>query len=74
MEDKTLDLRGLKCPLPVLKTRKALSKLVSGDQLIVLTTDPMSTLDLPHMCNEDGHTVLSSNTSSNGTSFLIRKG
>ena len=51
----TLDLKGLKCPLPVLKTRKALTRLSSGEQLTVLTTDPMAEIDIPHFCAEAGH-------------------
>ncbi|MBD8892115.1 sulfurtransferase TusA family protein [Roseibium litorale] len=56
-EPHVLDLMGLKCPMPVLKTRKTLAGLSAGSRLEVLTTDPMAFLDIPHMCNEDGHTV-----------------
>ena len=50
-----LDLKGLNCPLPVLRTGKALNNLVSGDLLIVEATDPMAAIDIPHFCREQGH-------------------
>ena len=46
MAEKTLNLRGLKCPLPALRTRKALSGVASGDLLIVECTDPLAGLDI----------------------------
>ena len=52
---ETLDLRGLKCPLPVLRARKYLSKQEHGHQVTILTTDPLAVIDIPHMCHEDGH-------------------
>jgi len=54
MPDTTLDLRGLRCPLPALKTRKALTRLAAGDRLLVECTDPLSTLDIPNLINETG--------------------
>ncbi len=51
---KELDLRGLKCPLPVLRTRKALARLGSGEDLVVLCTDPLSRIDIPHLVYETG--------------------
>ena len=51
---KELDLKGLKCPLPVLHTRKALARLAAGDRLIVLCTDPLSKIDIPHLIHETG--------------------
>lgn len=53
-----LDLKGLKCPLPVLKTRKALAGLAAGVEIEVIATDPMSAIDIPHMCHEDGHRLV----------------
>ena len=49
-----LDLRGLRCPLPALKTRKALTRLAAGDRLVVECTDPLSTLDIPNLINQTG--------------------
>jgi tRNA 2-thiouridine synthesizing protein A len=54
MSDITLDLRGLRCPLPALKTRKALTRLAGGDLLVVECTDPLSTLDIPNLINQTG--------------------
>ena len=54
MPDTTLDLRGLRCPLPALKTRKALTRLAAGDLLVVECTDPLSTLDIPNLINQTG--------------------
>jgi len=53
-----LDLRGLKCPLPAMLTRKALERLAPGTALTVLTSDPMAVVDIPHMCYREGHTLL----------------
>jgi len=44
-----LDLSGLKCPLPALKTRRALKSLAPGDRLEVRCTDPMAAIDIPHL-------------------------
>jgi tRNA 2-thiouridine synthesizing protein A len=54
MPDTILDLRGLRCPLPALKTRKALTRLAAGDRLVVECTDPLSTLDIPNLINQTG--------------------
>lgn len=48
------DLRGLKCPLPVLKTRKRMENLTPGALIEIETTDPLAVIDIPHFCNEDG--------------------
>ncbi|MGD9837119.1 MAG: sulfurtransferase TusA family protein [Afipia sp.] len=52
-----LDLTGLKCPLPVLKTRKALKALMAGDRLEVHCTDPLSVIDIPNLIRETGDRV-----------------
>ena len=67
------DLRGLKCPLPVLRTRKRLTTMASGADLTVETSDPLAVIDIPHMCNEDGHTLLASEKTEHGHRFHIRK-
>lgn len=68
-----LDLRGLKCPLPVLKTRKFLAALAPGECVEVACTDPMSVIDLPHMLRETGD-LLESQTHTQGLAiFVIRK-
>jgi tRNA 2-thiouridine synthesizing protein A len=68
-----LDLKGLKCPLPVLKSRKTLTKLGPGGLLQVETTDPLAVIDIAHMCNEDGHELVSSEKFEAAHRFLIRK-
>lgn len=55
---RVLDLRGLACPLPLLKTRKALLEMPSGAELEVLATDPMATRDIPEYAESAGHAVL----------------
>ena len=70
---QTLDLRGLKCPLPVLRTRKHLRDLATGSRLRVETTDPLSVIDIPHFCREDGHRLVSSAPVEGGHSFVIEK-
>jgi tRNA 2-thiouridine synthesizing protein A len=55
--DETLDLRGLKCPLPALLAKKALARLSPGSILTVVADDPMSVVDIPHMCHGQGHAV-----------------
>jgi tRNA 2-thiouridine synthesizing protein A len=55
--DESLDLRGLKCPLPAMLARKALARLSPGAALIVLADDPLASVDIPHMCHGEGHIV-----------------
>jgi len=68
------DLRGLKCPLPVLRTKKRLASLPSGSELTVLTTDPLAVIDIPHFCNQESHRLLASEAVEGGHRFVIRKG
>ena len=72
-EAEVYDLRGLKCPLPVMKTRKRLSTMAAGASLWVETTDPLAVIDIPHFCHEDGHILVESDATSGGHRFLIRK-
>jgi tRNA 2-thiouridine synthesizing protein A len=53
-DDTTIDLRGLKCPLPALRTRKALSRLPAGAALVVECTDPLAEIDIPNLVRETG--------------------
>ncbi|MGQ2948858.1 MAG: sulfurtransferase TusA family protein [Agrobacterium sp.] len=68
------DLRGLKCPLPVLRSRKKLAALKAGDILTIETTDPLAVIDIAHMCNEDGHNLLETTAVDKGHRFRILKG
>ncbi|CDZ31971.1 Putative redox protein, regulator of disulfide bond formation [Neorhizobium galegae bv. officinalis] len=68
------DLRGLKCPLPVLKTRRRLKSMESGAELAIETTDPLAGIDIPHFCSQEGHELVRSEKTETGHRFLIRKG
>jgi tRNA 2-thiouridine synthesizing protein A len=54
-EPQTIDARGLKCPLPVLKLEKALDASEPGTEITVLATDPMAEIDIPLYCRQRGH-------------------
>ncbi|MBT3042834.1 MAG: sulfurtransferase TusA family protein [Candidatus Thiodiazotropha endolucinida] len=69
----TLDARGLNCPLPILKTKKAIAALAAGDILEVTSTDPGSVKDLDSFCSQTGHEMVSSEQLENGFFFRIRK-
>jgi tRNA 2-thiouridine synthesizing protein A len=71
--EKTLDLSGLVCPLPVLKARKQLENLPSGHTLRVIATDPMSAIDMPHFCGEEGHQLLDQSRDGAALIFRIRR-
>lgn len=71
--DSILDLKGLKCPLPVLLTRKALRRLRSGDLLIVECTDPLAPIDIAHLVHENGDTLARSFKRAGVYTFHIRK-
>ena len=68
-----LDLRGLKCPLPALMTRRHLATIGQGAALTVLITDPLAVVDIPHMCGEDGLTVTDVHKADGHHIFTIRK-
>jgi tRNA 2-thiouridine synthesizing protein A len=67
------DLRGLKCPLPVLKTRRRLKDLPTGTDLLIETSDPLAVIDIPHFCSQEGHQLIRSEQTPTGHRFLIRK-
>jgi len=71
--DETLDLRGLKCPLPAMLTRKGLARLSAGAALIVLADDPLAAVDIPHMCHGEGHTVDSVTLRDGYNEFSLRR-
>jgi tRNA 2-thiouridine synthesizing protein A len=73
MTTTKLDLTGLKCPLPALKTRKALKKLAPGDFLEVRCTDPLSVIDIPNLIRETGDKVEISDRDGSQIVFLIEK-
>lgn len=69
-----LDLKGLKCPLPVLKTRKALARLPAGTRVRIEATDPMSVIDIPHFCSEAGHRLVSREQNGDTHVFVLERG
>lgn len=73
MTEKTLNLRGLKCPLPALRTRKALGGLQPGDTLIVECTDPLTAVDIPHLLNQTGDKLEDTRKENKLLTFRIRK-
>jgi tRNA 2-thiouridine synthesizing protein A len=73
MTTTKLDLTGLKCPLPALKTRKALKTLKPGDLLEVRCTDPLSAIDIPNLLRETGDKLETTERAEQEILFLIEK-
>ncbi|NPB08559.1 MAG: sulfurtransferase TusA [Aquificae bacterium] len=71
--DKTLDTSGLNCPLPVLKTKKALEELQPGQVLEVISTDPGSKADIPAFCQRTGHELLEMKEEGGKYYYYIKK-
>ena len=71
--DKELDAKGLSCPLPILKTKKSLNDLASGQVLKILATDPGSVKDMQAFAKQTGNALLESSTESNTFVFFMRK-
>ncbi len=71
--DKVLDASGLNCPLPVLKTKKALEGLQSGQILEVITTDPGAKADIPAFCNRTGNELLETVEEGGKIIFYLKK-
>jgi tRNA 2-thiouridine synthesizing protein A len=72
--DKTLDAKGLDCPMPLLKAKKALETLESGQVLEILGTDEGSKIDLPGWCERVGHTFLGAKEETGYFKYYIKKG
>jgi tRNA 2-thiouridine synthesizing protein A len=58
MKETVLDLRGLRCPLPVLRAKKAMRTVEIGDALVLECTDPLTVIDVPHFVNQTGQMLL----------------
>lgn len=69
----TLDTKGMNCPLPVLKARKALRAVAAGDTLTVLTTDPSAEQDFVAYCRSSGNEFVESRDENGVTFVVIRK-
>ncbi|WAX96766.1 sulfurtransferase TusA family protein [Aminobacter sp. NyZ550] len=68
------DLRGLNCPLPVLKAKRRLADMSSGELLWLETTDPLAVIDIPAFCQEAGHRLIETTAFSGGHRFLVERG
>jgi len=73
MTEKTINLRGLKCPLPALRTRKVLSGLAAGSVIVVECTDPLAQIDIPNLVNQTGDILEDSSRADDVLRFRIRK-
>ena len=65
-----LDLRGLRCPLPVLRAKKALRTVAVGDILVLECTDPLTVIDIPHFAQQTGHDLVGQ--SRDGTVYIYK--
>jgi tRNA 2-thiouridine synthesizing protein A len=73
MAESKVNMRGLKCPLPALKTRKLLSKMAAGEVLVIECTDPLTTIDIPNLIRETGDEMVNSGRKGRVLTFRIRK-
>ena len=72
--DAELDATGLKCPMPVLRARRAMKPLATGETLLLLADDPASAKDVPAFCETTGHVLEAQSSRDDGVlAFLIRK-
>jgi tRNA 2-thiouridine synthesizing protein A len=71
--DAAVNMRGLKCPLPTLKTKKLLSKMAAGEVLVIQCTDPLTTIDIPNLIRETGNKLEDSVKKGRVLTFTIRK-
>ncbi|MEJ2020723.1 MAG: sulfurtransferase TusA family protein [Maritimibacter sp.] len=72
MADQVLDAKGLNCPLPILKTKKMLKSMSSGQVLEVQATDPGSVADMAAFCNQTGNELVSQSNEGDVYSFEIK--
>jgi tRNA 2-thiouridine synthesizing protein A len=72
-KDAAVNMRGLKCPLPTLKTRKLLSKMAAGELLVIECTDPLTMIDIPNLLRETGDKLEGSAKKGRVLTFKIRK-
>lgn len=71
---RELDVRGLHCPLPILRTRRQLDHMAAGEELIVLVTDPASVIDFRHFCNTTAHELVEQSNQGGVFTYRIRRG
>ena len=72
--DAEIDTSGLNCPLPVLKARKALADLSTGQRLHLIVTDPGANQDIPAFCKMTGNQLIESNEAEGKLHFILEKG
>ncbi len=72
MADQTLDAKGLNCPLPILKAKKTIKSMASGETLEILSTDPGSVADFEAFCRQTGNELVSSSSEGDTYKFLIK--
>ena len=71
--DKELDARGLKCPLPILRVKKALTNLASGQVLKVVATDPAAVADFQAFCKQTGNELLQHAEANKEFTFFMKR-
>ncbi|HYD32525.1 MAG TPA: sulfurtransferase TusA family protein [Azospirillaceae bacterium] len=71
---RILDVKGLHCPLPILRTRKTLNGMTEGEELVVYVTDPASGIDFRHFCNTSPHQLLEAGREGEVFIYRIRCG
>lgn len=71
--DRELDVRGLVCPLPILRTKKSLSEMTHGQVLKIMATDPGAIIDFQVFADQTGHELLSSSEITGEYLFYLRK-
>ena len=72
-KQSTVNMRGLKCPLPALKARKLLSRMAAGELLVIECTDPLTSIDIPNLIRETGDTMEGSARKGRVLTFRVRK-
>jgi len=73
MADQVLDAKGLNCPLPILKAKKALKSMAGGNTLEIVSTDPGSVADFAAFCRTTGNELMEQNEADGIYTYLIRK-
>jgi len=73
MTETTMNLRGLKCPLPALRVKKMLSSLKAGDLIVAECSDPLAAIDIPNLLRQTGDTLEAKAKANGVLTFHIRK-
>jgi tRNA 2-thiouridine synthesizing protein A len=73
MTEKIVNLRGLKCPLPALRTKKVLKGMAAGEIIMVECTDPLAAIDIPNLISQTGDVLEGTERADDVTTFRIRK-